>query len=231
MYRDRRADGCGHEDGSQQQSHPIVRLGPAAGNLVAVERAGVENKEFGSYLFGEIDVPALEDPSNPMAPYDSSRSLQLNLEHPVAGVLIGFIGSKLEHVRASLSRKAKEARKSEEARRLEAQAQQIATVLNADFSSIRDRLQTIKSVTAKPGPAGARVGTSGSGVSEPDMWVSGTQDRGTIERAPREPNKGAGRGRPAPEVHVTGQLTFIRPAFGPSTAPSVGSGFGLELSS
>ena len=30
------------------------------GNLVAVERAGTESKEFGAYLLGEVDVPALE---------------------------------------------------------------------------------------------------------------------------------------------------------------------------
>src|ERR1017187_4527324 len=66
----------------------IITAGP--GNLVAVEKAGIEGKEFGPYLFGEIDVPALENPSIPIAPYDSTRSLQLNLEHPVTMVLVGF---------------------------------------------------------------------------------------------------------------------------------------------
>ena len=28
------------------------------GNLVAIERAGIETKEFGIYLLGDIDVPA-----------------------------------------------------------------------------------------------------------------------------------------------------------------------------
>src|ERR1017187_812681 len=101
----------------------IITAGP--GNLVAVEKAGIEGKEFGPYLFGEIDVPALENPSIPIAPYDSTRSLQLNLEHPVTMVLVGFIGSKLEQVRAELVRRAKEARKGEQARRLEMQAQKI----------------------------------------------------------------------------------------------------------
>jgi hypothetical protein len=67
-----------------------VVITAGAGNLVAVEKAGVESKEFGPYLFGDVDVPALEDPTVPIAPYDSTRSLQLNLEHPVAKVLLGL---------------------------------------------------------------------------------------------------------------------------------------------
>ena len=49
-----------------------VTAGP--GNLVAIERAGVDTKEFGNYLFGEIDVLALERHPSPIEPYDPSRS-------------------------------------------------------------------------------------------------------------------------------------------------------------
>ena len=43
----------------------------------------VEGKEFGNYLFGEIDVLALESHPSPIEPYDPTRSLQLNPQHPV----------------------------------------------------------------------------------------------------------------------------------------------------
>lgn len=181
----------------------LITAGP--GNLVAVEKAGTESKEFGAYLLGEIDVVALDNPSIPIAPYDSSRSLQLNLEHPVAIVLVEFIGSKLEQVRTDLVRRAKEARKTEQARRLEMQAQTIAEMLNNDFNNIRDRLTNIKSVTAKSGAAGARFGSARTGDDNPDSWVSGTQDKGRIERTDKTSNSGNGRGKGAPNIAVAGE--------------------------
>jgi hypothetical protein len=182
-----------------------VVITAGSGNLVAVETAGIESKEFGPYLFGQVDVPALESSSIPIAPYDSSRSLQLNLEHPVAKVLIGFIGSKLEQVRGDLVRRAKEARKDEQARRLEVQAQKIAEVLNQDFNNMRDRLTSIRAVAARAGSAGARFGAAQQGGNSPDSWVSGTQERGRIETTDRERREGGGgRRRSAPNIAVAG---------------------------
>ena len=181
----------------------VITAGP--GNLVAVEKAGTENKEFGAYLLGEIDVPALDNPSVPIEPYDTSRSLQLNLEHPVAGVLVGFIGSKLEQVRTDLVRRAKEARRSEQARRLEIQGQKIAELLNNDFNTVRDRLTNIKTVTAKSGSAGARFGGAKAGDDNPDSWVSGTQQKGRVDKDAKEHNRGEGRGRLAPDIPATGE--------------------------
>ncbi len=75
-----------------------------------MEFSGIQMKEFGGYLFGEVNVPALESSDSPLAPYDLSRSLQLNPQHPVAVVLLGFIGSKLEQVCGELVLRAREAR-------------------------------------------------------------------------------------------------------------------------
>jgi hypothetical protein len=183
-----------------------VVITSGVGNLVAVEKAGIENKEFGSYLLGEIDVPALDDPAIPIAPYDSSRSLQLNVEHPVASVLVGFIGSKLEQVRTELVRRSKEARRTEQARRLELQAQKIAELLNNDFNTIRDRLTNIKTIAAKPGPVPSRFGGASEGDQNPDSWVSGTQNKGRLQQSDRGQNSGNGQGRPAPEIPASGEL-------------------------
>ena len=78
----------------QEEQGVAVTAGP--GNLIAIERGGMETKEFGNYLFGDIDVPALETHDSPIEPFDASRSLQLNPQHPVVAVLLGFIGSKLD---------------------------------------------------------------------------------------------------------------------------------------
>ena len=84
------------------------------GNLVAIERAGIDTKEFGNYLFGDIDVPVSEPPS-PIQPYDPTRSLQLDPQHPVVAVLLGFMGSNLDEVRARPSGDGSAAKRSRRA--------------------------------------------------------------------------------------------------------------------
>jgi hypothetical protein len=200
----------------------VITAGP--GNLVAVEKAGVENKEFGAYLFGEIDVPILEDPSTPIVPYDSSRSLQLNLAHPVAAVLVGFIGSKLEQVRADLVRRSRDARKGEQARRLDIQGQRIAELLNKDFNSVRDRLTNIRAVAARPGSAGARFGGANGGDDVPDSWVRGTQEPGRVETTEKTRTKGNAGGRSAPNVTAAGSPDKS----GEDTVDPVGTGEGTR---
>src|SRR5262249_38965397 len=61
--------------------------------------AGAETREMSQYLFGEVDVPAIEEDRSPIGAFDSSRSLQLNRENPVVYTLIGFIGQSVEVVR------------------------------------------------------------------------------------------------------------------------------------
>jgi hypothetical protein len=210
-----------------------VVITAGAGNLVAIEKAGIESKEFGPYLFGEVDVPALEDPTVPIVPYDSTRSLQLNLEHPVAKVLVGFIGSKLEQVRAELVSRAKEARRSEQARRLEMQARKIAELLNQDFNFVRDRLTNIRAVAARPGPVGARFGTTRGGDDVPDSWVSGTQEPGKVEATDKGRTRGSGGGRTAPDVPSAGSLDKsgrdpVDPAGGDGTRRRPRGGFQVD---
>jgi hypothetical protein len=151
------------------------------GNLIAIETGGIENKELGNYLFGEIDVPALESYKSPIEPYDTTRSLQLNPQHPVARVLIPFIGSKLEEVRRALLEKLNEARKTEEARRLAITADKIAEILNQDFKNVIGRLQDIRSASARPGDARANLGNSLHGDSGDVGFIEGTTIPGDLE--------------------------------------------------
>jgi histidine kinase/DNA gyrase B/HSP90-like ATPase len=175
-----------------------VTAGP--GNLVAKESAGLERKEFGNYLFGEVEVPALETYKTPIQPYDSSRSLQLNPKHPVASLLVSFIGSKLEEVRQGLMRDAKEARKTEQARRLSVEAQRIAEIINRDFEEVRRRLRNIRSASARPGSVEASFGDSLSAGVEPDTWTIGVQEPGTAVRTGKGGKGHGGSGRPAPTI-------------------------------
>jgi len=154
-----------------------VTAGP--GNLVAIERGGIEHKEFGSWLFGEVDVPALEEPGQPIEPYDSSRSLQLNLRNPKVIALIGFLGSKLEEVRRTLVEQAAEARKSEETRRLQTESDRIAALINSDYEEQQRKLSQIRSATER----GGMVGDAGQGTPAGDdagAYVEGTTIPGNI---------------------------------------------------
>ena len=171
-----------------------------AGNLVARETSGLERKEFGNYLFGEVDVLALETFKTPIQPYDSARTLQLNPRHPVAVVLLSFIGSKLEEVRQELVRDMKEARKTEQARRLSAGAQQIAEIINRDFNDVRQRLRDIRSASARPGSADGVFGDGIDSGSEPESWVGGTHELGRLAHSRKGKNGKGGTGREAPKL-------------------------------
>jgi hypothetical protein len=171
---------------------PLVEQGVSvtagAGNLVAIERAGTEGKEFGNYLFGDIDVPALENHPSHIEPFDPTRSLQLNPHHPVVAVLLGFVGSKLEEVRAALVRRARESRKTEQARRLAAEADKIAEILNEDFRKISDRLHEIRAAASRKGAARSQIAATAAN-NEPDDWARGIHTPGVIDKTPRkEPN-------------------------------------------
>jgi len=61
------------------QSEVGIAITSGLGNLVAIETGGVDRKDMGNYLFGEIDVPALETFKSAIEPYDATRSLQLNI--------------------------------------------------------------------------------------------------------------------------------------------------------
>jgi hypothetical protein len=180
-----------------------ITAGP--GNLVAIERAGVERKDFGNYLFGLVDAPMLETYKSPIEPYDSTRSLSLNPAHPVASALIGFVGSKLEEVRQKLVSREKEARKSEQARRLSREAEKIAEILNKDFESVRQRLQDIRSASSTRGPVTSAFGNSQTAGNEQGDWVEGMQVPGFVADT-NPPRSGAGSGgRRPPKVSASGR--------------------------
>jgi len=184
-----------------------ISVTAGAGNLVAIERAGIESKEFGNYLFGEIDVPALENHPSPIEPYYPTRSLQLNPQHPVVAVLLGFIGSKLEEVRAALVRRSREARKTEQARRLAAEADKIAEILNEDFRKISERLHQIRAASSRKGAARSQAATRAAD-NEPDEWTRGVETPGVLVKTPpKKPNPSpeAQPPRPTPQVQPRGQ--------------------------
>jgi hypothetical protein len=131
-----------------EEGNQGIAITAGEANLVAAESAGVDRKEFGNYLFGSVNVPALTKPAEEgaVAAYDSTRSMQLNYEHPVAGALVGFIGSKLEEVRLKLVDENRQRRREQEAKRLEKTAQEIAKILNDDLQLVADRIGDMRNL-------------------------------------------------------------------------------------
>lgn len=155
-----------------------IAITTAPGALVAVESAGVEKKEFGTYLFGDVECPALEDERYELAPYDASRSLRLNPQHPVAAVLIGFVGASLEAVRAELVEEFRRRRDEQQYRDLQRQADQIARILNEDLADVRERFEELAALRRRGNVA--RAGAQPAGT-EPDGFAEGRDLPGILE--------------------------------------------------
>jgi hypothetical protein len=110
----------------------------------AITLAGSEGKEMSQYIFGEIDVPKLEDDASPILPFDVSRSMELNPNNELVQEIHAFIHSKVEVVRRDLVEADRRRRATEEARRLAAQAAEIAQVINEDFEVFRGKVKKVR---------------------------------------------------------------------------------------
>jgi Histidine kinase-, DNA gyrase B-, and HSP90-like ATPase len=123
--------------------------------------AGLERKEYAEYLFGDIDVPKLDD-EHELSPFDATRRQQLNRENPLVLRLIPFIGRCLDEVRGDLAEEAKKQKESEQAKRLAREAARIEDIINQDFQSWRTRLSKVLA-KARAGADAGRALTDGGG--------------------------------------------------------------------
>jgi len=127
--------------------------------------AGLERKEYAEYLFGEIDVPRLDD-EHELAAFDATRRQQLNRENALVRRLIAFIGRCLDGVRGELAEEAKKQKESEQAKRLAREAARIEDIINQDFQSWRARLSKVLAKARAGADAGPTVAAGGADVTE-----------------------------------------------------------------
>ena len=111
---------------------------------------GSEGREMSQYIFGEIDVPALDDDKSPVAPFDVSRSMQLNPENEIVRALHAFVGNRVEEVRRALLDADKKRKAEEDTKKLAEQASEIARIINEDFEAFRQRVAKIRAKTRGP---------------------------------------------------------------------------------
>jgi len=118
--------------------------------------AGIERHERANYIFGEIDVPILEDGEWPIPAFDNTRNNTLNRQNPVVVVLLGWLSEELERIRLDLVEKERQRRESQAAKRLAKEAQKIANVLNEDFAQQEMELELTRRVSKRSGGRSVR---------------------------------------------------------------------------
>jgi hypothetical protein len=109
----------------------------------------IEGKELSERLFGEVDIPLLEQVSDDIAPFDNTRNNLLNRANPRVVILIAWISQELEKVRQSLVKEEREKRKTEQAKKLAQEAQRMADILNEDFKNLMIDLEVSRRITGK----------------------------------------------------------------------------------
>ena len=196
--------------------------------------AGSEGREMAQYIFGEIDVPKLDDDKSPIAPFDVSRSMRLNPENDLVRAVHAFIGNKVESVRRSLLEKEKARKAEEDAKKLDKQATEIAQVINEDFTAFRQRVVKVRAKTRGSSDLDQNVRTGGQ---EEDDLIFGTElpaKEIKPEGGPGGDGQGGNGGEPAnqspaveptePEAPKAG-----RPAGGRGSTPKPAGGFRVEF--
>jgi hypothetical protein len=133
--------------------------------------AGSQGREMSQYIFGEIDVPRLDEDKSPIPPFDLSRSMQLNPSNDLVRTIYAFVGQKVDLVRRELVKAERQRRASEEAKKLASQAEAIEKVINEDFYDFRGRVARAKA----KGGSGFDSGAIAHGGSEPDVLSSGSE--------------------------------------------------------
>jgi hypothetical protein len=116
--------------------------------------AGNKGREMSQYIFGEIDVPKLAEDKSPIRPFDLSRSMSLNPENELVKAIHAFVGLAIDEVRRELVKEEKKRKTGEEAKRLQKQANEIARLINEDFSDFQLTLARVKAKGGKGFDAG-----------------------------------------------------------------------------
>lgn len=172
--------------------------------------AGIENKERANFIFGQIDVPILEDGHWPIPAFDNTRNNTLNLQNPVVAVLVGWLYEELEQIRQELVSKERERRALEATKQLEKEANRIADIINDDFALQELELELKRKVSKRSGGKSVAEMIDDAG----ELWPGGGSEITPWEQtgAPHgSGNKGdeAGEGdepRPGPNVRPGQEL-------------------------
>jgi hypothetical protein len=102
--------------------------------------------EFARHVFGEVDVPILEEryTLEKIPPFDNTRNMSLNVSNSTVASLLGWINLCLQEVQKEYMTREKSKKKSEETIKLERHARDLENILNNDFRGLQMELEKIK---------------------------------------------------------------------------------------
>lgn len=156
--------------------------------------AGIENKDRANYLFGQIDVPILEDGEWKIPAFDNTRNNTLNPQNPIVAVLLGWLHEELEVVRENLVEKEHKRRELEATKQLEEEAERIANIINDDFALQELELELKDKVSKRSGGKSVSELISDAG----ELWPGGGDEETPWEQTGSEHSDGS-RGEEAAE--------------------------------
>lgn len=196
--------------------------------------AGSEGREMAQYIFGEIDVPKLDDDKSPIAPFDVSRSMRLNPENDLVRAIHAFVGTKVEEIRRSLLEEEKARRAEEDAKKLARQAAEIAQVINEDFDAFRQRVEKVRAKTRGGSDLNQNAPTGGD---QNDDLIFGTELPAEQTMPEGGPGGGEGGGEgtetsnrnPAVDPANPEAPKLGRPSGGRGSTPRPAGGFRVEF--
>ena len=181
--------------------------------------AGIERKECANRIFGEIDVPVLEDGEWPIPAFDNTRNNTLNRQNPVVVVLLGWLSEELEKIRLDLVDQERRRRESEISRQLAEEAEQISSILNEDFALQEMEIELTRKVSKRSG------GRSVSEIldEEGELWPGNGSDPTPWEQT-RAPHGKGKRGSLAGDGDTLGPGPGARPGSEPGARKATTEG-------
>jgi len=138
---------------------------------------GTIPEDIARRLFGEVDMPALEEryETEKIPPFDNTRNMTLNMSNPLVASLLGWIDECLHKVALELVQQERERKASEEAKRLERQAQQLSRLLNDDFRSLQIELDRIRRLARMQEGNITEDSVPGTGEIQTDYTMGGPE--------------------------------------------------------
>jgi len=112
----------------------------ANGWLLETTLADLEGKPFTDLLFGEVEIPMLEEDTGKVRSYDNTRTLRLNRNNELVRNIIDWLKECLESVRTKIAEEHKNLKESEEMQKLQEEAKRIEEILNEDYDEYRNEL-------------------------------------------------------------------------------------------
>ena len=105
--------------------------------LHATTLAGRNREALVEYVFGEVEVPSLDDDPGPIPAFDNTRNLSLNPQNPKVRALEAWLGACIDEVLKKLAEREKRRQQAREQHLLRRMATEIKSFLDEDFLAIQ----------------------------------------------------------------------------------------------